>query len=223
MKKVIITLAALAASSAAVAGPSWTYVDLGYLRGSAAEVAVDLGDGAIDPTGVEKSQGYVLEGSFGFAEMWHVSGYYGSAKTKVDDNPDVEIDSFYNITGGIHPAITDSTDFVAEIGYTTWDLKDLNIKPTAYDLTVGVRSMLSDRFEIKALLAYQSGEADLDGIKDKFQIFAPTVGGQFFFTDNISVNLDYTWGDAQSGVLAAYGTGLASVADTAKFGVRWSF
>ena len=211
MKKVIITLAALAASSAAVAGPSWTYVDGAYTRSSSLEAA-----------GTDKAQGYELEGSFGFANIWHVAGVYGSAETEtLGDGGDLEIEDYYSIRGGVHPAISDSTDFVAEIGYTGWSVKSpagITVDPKAYDLTVGVRSMLSDRFELNGFLTYQSGDTDSDG-DDKFQIFAPTLGGQYFFTDNFSVNLAYTWGDIQSTVLAAG----AAVADTGRFGVRWSF
>jgi len=211
MKKVIIALAAMAASTGALAGPSWTYVDLAYTRSSSLEEA-----------GTDKSQGYELEGSFGFANIWHVAGFYGSAETDAVSGGTFEIEDYYNIRGGVHPAITDNTDFVAEIGYTGWSTKSAGgatADPKAYDLTVGLRSMLSDRFEINGFLTYQSGESDSGAADDKFQVFAPTVGGQYFFTDNFSVNLAYTWGDIQSTVLAAG----AAVADTGRFGVRWSF
>ena len=216
MKKAIIALAAMAASSAAVAGPSWTYIDGAYLRGSSAEQA-----------GTDKVQGYELAGSFGFANIWHVAGAYGAAENDVGPNA-AEIEDYYTITGGVHPAITDNTDFVAEIGYTSWALLNTPVNSvattsqdaTAYDLTVGVRSMLSDRFELNGFLTYQAGDTDAaSGTKDKFQIFAPSVGGQYFFTDALSVNLAYTWGDVQSSVTG--GTFIA--ADTARFGVRWSF
>lgn len=218
--------AALTTSTAALAeGPAWTYVDLGYLRSSSTEL--DSSPGAASGT-IDKSQGYVLDGSFGFAEIWHAGIYVGTAETKIDGAANLEIDTFYNVRVGLHPSVTDNTDFVAEIGYTTWDFATNAQnpsggigKPSAADITVGVRSMLSDRFELSAFLSYFRGEADIDGISDKFQIFAPQVGGQFFFTDNFSINLDYTFGDLQSSVLA--GSGLISVSDTAKFGLRWSF
>ena len=214
MKKVIIALAAMAASTGALAGPSWTYIDGAYLRGSSAEQA-----------GTDKVQGYELAGSFGFANIWHVSAAYGAAENDLGPNA-AEVEDYYNITAGVHPAITDSTDFVAEIGYTGWSLLNTAVNTgttsqdaKAYDLTVGVRSMLSDSFELNGFLTYQSGDTDAGSGPDKFQVFAPTVGGQYFFTDNFSVNLAYTWGDVQSTVVSS---GLGT-ADTGRFGVRWSF
>ena len=216
MKKVIIALAAMAASTGALAGPSWTYIDGAYLRGSSAEQA-----------GTDKVQGYELAGSFGFANIWHVAGAYGAAENDVGPNA-AEIEDYYTITGGVHPAITDNTDFVAEIGYTGWSLLNVDVAnggasadATAYNLTVGVRSMLSDRFELNAFLTYQAGDTDSSAATtgDKFQVFAPSVGGQYFFTDNFSVNLAYTWGDVQSSVVS----GGLGTADTGRFGVRWSF
>ena len=59
MKKLMIALAALAMSGTAVAGPSWTYVDLGYLVGDSAQKDAE-------------TEGLGLRGSFGFANMWHV-------------------------------------------------------------------------------------------------------------------------------------------------------
>ncbi len=202
MKKAIIALAAMGLSSAAMAGPSWTYVDGAYI------VSSSFNDQDID--------GYQLEGSLGLFNIWHIAGTYGSAD---DDGAGLgEIDSYYNVRGGVHPAITDSTDFVAEIGYTQWDLKNGPAdgqKPTAYDLTVGVRSMVADDFELNAFLSAQSGDLDGSGGNDDFTNLAPSVGGQYFFLDHFSVNVSYTWNDIQS---AAVGS-----SDTAQFGVRWSF
>ena len=147
MKNAIIAAAALAVSGTAIAGPSWTYVDLGYTRQSSIE------DPAIG-NNVDKSQGYELTGSFGFGNIWHVGATYGSAEAKVNNASDIELDKYYDLRAGVHPAITDSTDFVAEIGYTKWETKNagglnVNNKPKAYDITVGVRSMLSEKFELK--------------------------------------------------------------------------
>ena len=55
MKKLLVAAAAMAISTGAIAGPSWTYVDLGVV----------LGDGADD----EDLIGYGLRGSFGFGNI----------------------------------------------------------------------------------------------------------------------------------------------------------
>jgi hypothetical protein len=205
MKKVIIALAALAASSAAVAGPSWTFVDGAYIQQSSAE-----------SLGVKSSDGYEFSGSFGFLETWHVNGLFGNDTTKFNTaQADTELD-YWRIGAGAHPAITDNTDFVAEIGYTQWDVKDADpsVEPNAVDLVVGVRSMITDQFELNGYVTTQVGSTDFGG-DDDYTNFVPSVGGQYFFTDNFSVNMSYEWGSTQNLVLESK--------DSASFGVRWSF
>jgi opacity protein-like surface antigen len=205
MKKLVIALAAMGLSSAAMAGPSWTFVDLGYAEASSSE---ELG-------GTEDISGYDLTGSFGFAGIWHINGTYGTISAEPVSGSDVDVDR-YRIGVGVHPAITDSTDFVAEIGYTAWEVDvEGDPEPEAIDLTLGVRSMITDQFELNGFLATQVGSSDFGSPDDDFTNLAPSLGGQYFFTDNLSVNLNYTWGDIQS-VVAGSG-------DTARFGVRWSF
>ena len=208
MKKVMIALAAMGLSSAAMAGPSWTYLDIGYAESSSSE----------ELAGTENISGYDLTGSFGFG-IWHINGTYGTTSTELTSGPDVDVDR-YRIGAGVHPAITDSTDFVAEIGYTGWEIDSgtpPDAEPDAIDLTLGVRSMVTDQFELNAFLATQIGSSDFGSSDDDFTNLAPSVGGQYFFTDNISVNVNYTWNDVQSLAVGSL-TG-----DTARFGVRWSF
>jgi len=205
MKKVIIALAALAASSAAVAGPKWTYVDAGFVAQSTSEALA----------GTKDSQGYELTGSFGF-DIWHVNGTWGQDETKfVGSTPKTEVD-YWRIGGGVHPAVTDNTDFVAEIAYVGWEIKDTSpkVEPDAFEVLIGVRSMVADSLELSAGLATQFGSTDTGG-DDDFANFIPSLGGQYFFTDNISVNLEYNWLGTQDIVLGSK--------DSAKFGVRWSF
>ena len=209
MKKVMIALASMGLSTAAMAGPSWTFVDLGYAESSSSE----------ELAGTEDISGYDITGSFGFAGIWHINGTYGTITTESVGSPDVDVDR-YRIGAGAHPAITDSTDFVAEIGYTAWEVDaggGSDPEPEAIDLTLGVRSMVTDQFELNAFLATQIGSSDFGSSDDDFTNLAPSVGGQYFFTDNISVNVNYTWNDVQSLAVGSL-TG-----DTARFGVRWSF
>jgi len=195
MKKAILALAATAVTGTAVAGPSWTYVDLGYLRSSSISNDID---------------GYEVAGSIGFADMWHAQASYGTQEV---DGGGVEIDKYYSVNVGVHPAITDNTDFVADVGYTKWDIENGN-SPKVYTLGLGVRSMLTEKMELSALLTTQSGDLDA-GANDDLTNIVPELGGQYFFTDNVSVNVAYAWGNTEGVVL---GTG-----NQAKFGVRWSF
>ena len=204
MKKSLLAVAALTFSGAALAGPKWTYIDAGYIGQSSAEEVL----------GTKDSEGYELEGSFGFLDIWHVNGLYGNAETKFVGGGSDEVD-YYRIGAGVHPAITDTTDLVAELGYIQWDVKGANAEPDAIDLVIGVRSMLTERFELNAFLTTQIGSSDLGSSNDDFTIYVPSVGGQYFFTDNFSVNLSYEWGSTQNIVLSSK--------DSARFGVRWSF
>ncbi len=195
MKKAMIAVAAMAATGTATAGPACTYADLGYVESS------NFSD--------QDTDGYDLSGSLGIGEMWHLQGSWGNQER--DNGAEVDV---YELRAGVHPAITDNTDFVADIGYTKWDIDGANQKPDAYDIRIGVRSMLADNFEVNATLAAQSGDLD-DNASTDFTNLIPTVGGQYFFTDNVSVSLEYSWGGTQETVLGS--------SDAARFGVRWSF
>ncbi len=201
MKKAMIAVAALAATGTATAGPAWTYIDLGYIQSSTAEAV-----------GTEDSTGYDLAGSIGFGDMWHAQASWGNQETDSAGGGSLIDVDVYELRAGVHPAITDNTDFVADIGYTKWDVNGGG-KPDAYDIRIGVRSMLADNFEVNATLAAQSGDLDASGTD--FDNLIPTVGGQYFFSDNISVNLEYSWGGTQDVVVGSK--------DAARFGVRWSF
>jgi len=183
MKKLILALAAFALSGVAVAGPSWTYVDLGYVR-------ADSGDNDADA--------YGIAGSFGFGELFHVNAVWVDGTDSDDD----DFDS-YRIGAGLHPAVTDDTDLVLEIGYATISSDDFSNDPSWVDLTLGVRSMITDRFELNAAIVTAVGDDDIGGA-DGFTEVGINIGGQYFFNDAISINV-------------------VGSDEVVKFGVRWSF
>ena len=209
MRNIILAMAGLAVSGVAAAaeGPSWTYADASYWRGDSGE---------------DDSEAYVLEGSFGFADKYHVQGQYLSGEQNpfsvLDDSEDFD---GYRIKAGINPAVTDNTDFVFQVGY--FDLSqelgsgapDLDID--GYSLTLGLRSMFAEKVE---LFAYANVDvADLDagrfdlsdeGIDDEATEISAIIGGQYFFTDNFSLSLRYEDG----GIIND---------NAAQFGARWSF
>ena len=184
MKKLILALVAFALSGVAVAGPAWTYVDLGYLR-------ADSGD--------DDADAYALSGSFGMGSLFHVNADW-------IDGTDSDNDDFdgYRIGVGLHPAVTDDTDLVLEIGYATISWDDFSNDPSWIDLTLGVRSMITDNFELNAAIVTALGDDDI-GSDDDFTEVGLNVGGQYFFNDNISLNASI------------------SQNEVARFGVRWSF
>jgi hypothetical protein len=198
MKKFILVLAGLALSGIAVAGPSWTYVDLGYVQ-------LDSGD--------ESSDGFRLSGSLGIADMFHVNANYAQI-----DDAFFGLDDYdsYRIGAGIHPAVTDSTDLVVELGYTSGDFDDADVEPDFIDLTFGVRSMLTDSFELNAAIVAAKGSLDTGG-DDDFTDTGIRVGGQYFFTDAFSANVSATNGFGGSD------GNIAILDDSVQIGVRWSF
>jgi hypothetical protein len=198
MKKVIITLAALGLSSVAMAeGPSYTYVDVGYL-------GADSGD--------DQTTGAVLSGSLSLFENFHTNFSYSA----IDDSAQPLVDDYdvWRLAVGMHPAITDSTDLVLELGVSSGKFDDADVEPDAVDLTFGVRSMIADNFELNAAAIFEQGDTDTNA--GDFQNIAIRVGGQYFFTDAISVNVTATSGTSIS-------TGNLDNSDSIQIGGRWSF
>ena len=210
MRNLILALAGMAVSGLAVAGPSWTYFDAGYNR-------ADSGD--------DETDGFQLEGSFGFADKYHVQATYYDGEVGGSggsgDNPDYD---GYRLAAGINPAVTDGTDFVFQIGYFDLEEDDTGLRDDSvdgYDLRVGLRSMLTDNVEIFGYVNTVIGEADCDNggtcsilnvradDGDDFTEISAIVGGQYLFTDNIGLTLKYE----QDGLFG----------DNATFGARWSF
>jgi len=177
MKKLLVAAAALALSTGAIAGPSWTYVDLGAV----------LGDGSAD----EDTIGYGLRGSFGFGDLWHIQA--DVAGFEVNGGKDVlggSDDTIYTLRGGIHPAVTDNTDFVLDISYTGAESESvggaLKLKPKAYGLRTGVRSNIGN-LELRGFVALQGTDDDAGS---KTRQIVPTIGGQYNFSDAWSVGVD---------------------------------
>jgi len=204
MKKVLITLAALALSGTAMAGPSWTYVDLGYVTG-------DSGD--------ETTDGLALRGSFGFGSLWHIQADVvtseangGKGTTGGSDN------TGYVLRGGIHPAVTDNTDFVLDVAYSATEVDDgsggSTPEPNSIDLRTGVRSNIG-QLELRSFVTLAFGDTDLGGGATDFRSVNYTVGGQYNFNDAWSVGTDATVGNSSA---SNGGTG-----DLLNLYVRWSF
>ena len=195
MKKALVALAAMAISTGAIAGPAWTYVDLGVAIGNS------------DNQG-EDTQAYALRGSFGFANIWHIqadiaSGEFDGGKS-VSGGRDF---TSYVIRGGLHPAVSDNADFVLDIAYlSTEETNTSNAKATdkAYQLRTGVRADVG-KLELRSFVSWDFVDPD-DG--EKKRELGYTVGGQFNFSDAWSVGLD---------------TDILGEENLSNLYVRWSF
>jgi hypothetical protein len=182
MKKLLLTMAALALSTSAIAGPSWTYVDLGVV----------VGDGNAD----EDLIGYGLRGSFGFGDLWHIQADVASFEQnggKGNAGPPAGTDNtLYTIRGGIHPAVTDNTDFVLDISYTGAEVENSTTKdkPKAYGIRTGVRSNVG-KLELRGFVTLASTDNDLSGAAESKTLqIIPSIGGQYNFSDAWSVGAD---------------------------------
>lgn len=193
--------AALTVSSVAVAGPNYTYAQLGYV--------------AIDSEGSEDSGGFELNGSFGFADLFHVgggvfAGEFDGGKGKINDNGDegADVDAF-NIYVGVNPAITDNIDAIVRVGYGEAENKGKRggypFKPIAVDakterdflfLQFGTRALITEKFELNAFATYsagnikqkEAGDSAWTGKQD-FVDWTYTVGGIYNFTDMFAAGL----------------------------------
>jgi hypothetical protein len=229
MKKLILGLAAMALSATAMAGPSWTYAELNYV----------VGDSKEDSTGETELSGYNIQGSLAFFDLFHASAKYGTLDTgDLGDgylgNGLGDIDTA-GIRVGIHPAVTDSTDLYLEIGYTTSDFDDADMEPSEIDLAVGLRSMLSDKVEVRGGLTYAIGDTDdqclyiYDGgvydcgssSDDGYTDTRFNVGGSYHFTDAFSMDVD--WTNQQGGHYGGGALASSGGQDFLELGVRWSF
>jgi hypothetical protein len=215
--------AALTVSSIAVAGPSYTYVDLGFITA--------------DSQGKEDTGGFALRGSFGFADLFHVgatidSGEISGGRSKVsaDNLQGADFDA-YSLYFGVNPAMTDNVDLVVRVGYDAGEKKskdlitDVNNKREneALFLSFGTRAMLSEKFELNAFATYSAGDSQLkDSDEAKFDIanWSYTVGGEYYFTEMFSVGLDLSLEGATAGNVE---TGVGAYGNAANLHARLNF
>jgi hypothetical protein len=176
MRKALIALAAMAVSTGAIAGPAWTYVDLGVAIGNSSNAGED-------------TQAYSLRGSFGFANIWHVQAAFASGESDGGKGTTGGDDTTgYLIRGGLHPAVSDNTDFVLDIGYLSNEDDDGSTteKAKIYQLRTGVRADVG-KLELRSFVTWDFVDPD-DG--EKQRELGYKVGGQFNFSDAWSVGLD---------------------------------
>ena len=189
MKKAMIALAALAFMGTAIAGPNWTYVDAGYTRASSGEGVTD---------------GFLLRGSIGFMEMWQARVEYVDGQIDGGSPPGEDYDG-YLLAIGAHPAVSDSTDLVLEIGLFDGDVKDGGgtTGTDGYSLTAGLRSMWTDNLELNAFVSTVDASVDGCGSCDSTSVVVQ-AGGQYLFTDNLGVGVDVANGGGSGSVANFY-------------------
>ena len=168
----------LVAATPAVADISYNYVDLGVQR-----IELDVPGADVD------GDGFAIGGSFEIAEEWFVQAGYGTA----DFDFGVDLDQF-TLGLGYRSAISPTSDVFATVNYLRADVSASGLGSAdddGFGVSVGVRAMLNDVFELNGSIGY----VDLDEGGDGTSVSA---GGLYSFTDtfalgvNIGVDEDVT-------------------------------
>lgn len=161
---------AVAPMAVSAASPSYNYVDVGY-------VSADLDNGP-------SLDGYGLEGSFAINENFHVVAGYA----EVSKSP------FTLTTGsvslGYNYAMTSTTDLVARAGWVNGRVKVSGFgseSDNGWGAQAGVRSMLSEQFELNGFVNYVDIFDDSDTSLE--------VGGVYHFTEVVGLGASVDFAD----------------------------
>ena len=206
--------AALMVSSLAVAGPNYTYIDLGFVTANS--------------EGNEDTGGFVLRGSYG-EDLFHAGaeiavGELEGGKGK-GQNGNGQDTSGYRFYFGMNPAVTDNIDLIVRVGYRADDFKgdcqvsscyidelsgfftysddreitsgNYKIEQEAVFLELGTRALITEKFELNSYVTYSNGNTKIDQPliqtgqtnKDSFAQWAYRVGGEYYFTEMFSAGV----------------------------------
>ncbi len=189
--------AALACSGAAVAGPQWTFANIG----------IATGDG--DETDDTKFFGF--EGCLAVADIWHVRGEWATGETENNGGRDVDV---LELGVGLHRNISDSTDLVIDLFFGSIDEDDGGGGSTESDYlgySFGVRSMVTDEFEFNAAVNYADVDcpAGCGAASGSAVNVGGEIGGRYLFAEAISVGASLNWNGVHGDLLT--------------LNVRWAF
>ena len=218
MKRITLlaAIAAFSLSSIAVAGPNYTYIDLGFVTANS--------------EGNEDTGGFVLRGSYG-EDLFHAGAEIavgelegGKGKGEFGNGQDT---SGYRFYFGINPAVTDNIDLIVRVGYRADDFKgdcpesdgecyidelsgfftysddreitsgDYKIEQESVFLELGTRALVTEKFELNSYITYSNGNTKIDqpliepgqSGKDSFAQWAYRVGGEYYFTEMFSAGV----------------------------------
>ena len=177
MKKSILALALMTVSGAAMAqSPNWTKIDVSYLD---TDLDVGVAEASFD--------GFGLNGSVALNDNWMLFADY-KAVSEDANGGSADLDML-SVGGGYFRSVTDNTDLFATVslersersasagGITTSDGE------TGYGLGFGLRSMLTQSFELGGEIGYVNISSE-DIIRTRANAF-------YYFTDNVSVGVGY--------------------------------
>lgn len=176
-----LMLAGAYGSAQAANGPRYTYVEGGY-------VYTELDD----PTGSDTDldgNGLFVAGSFAVTDVVHLFGSYSDSDLKADFGVGSEEIDYQTLSLGVglNWALNDRIDLVGRAAWLDLEAEadEVNEDESGFGLSLGVRSMLTDSFEINAAINYVNLGSDLDetsfalglvyGVTD---MLALTLGGE---------------------------------------------
>lgn len=170
-----ILFATLSVSTISIAkSPSWNNIGVGY-------VSVDIEDSNFEPTG------FTLLGSKLINDNVYLHGNYRLVSEDVNNN-DVEL-STLNLGLGVRHGLDETTDLFGQISYLNAEIEVGNFSDdeNGYSLAAGVKSMLSDNFEVMVKATRDS----LDGESET----AFGIGASFYLNEKVSIGAGYQIAD----------------------------
>ncbi len=169
----LISLLALAGPALAD-GFDYNYLEAGYYE-------IDLDDSILDVDG----DGINIAGSFEVGQNMFVRAEYGTA----DLDFGVDLDELY-IGLGVHTPIGDSADFFGVVNYVSVEASALGVSADddGFGAIVGVRSMISESFEL-------SGHVEYIDLSDSGDDTSFGGSGWYYFSDTFAVGLTAEFSD----------------------------
>ncbi|WP_369007700.1 outer membrane beta-barrel protein [Colwellia marinimaniae] len=158
----------------ATQSPNWSYAEIGYIKGSVSSLE------QADFTGIH------LEGSVSFHENFFAFGRYRDISDSFN-RVDVEA-NLLNLGLGYRHGINDKTDFFTTASFASISTKVSYLSEhesndnNGYELSLGVRSMLTDSFEFMTAISYEKIEGNDTSFK---------FAGFYHFTENISAGVNF--------------------------------
>ncbi len=171
--------ALLVAGTAAAELPEWTYGQVGYFQG--------------DSFGTEQTDGFTVDGSIGFLDVWHFqAGYIDGSLGQGSVTNDFD---GWNVTIGAHPAINEKSQLVLNGYYfdTSYDVDGgegfgSSVDRDGFGLGVGVRTNVTDKVEASAIANWTDASFDEDSLSDDNDAtsISLVLGGRYNWTKNFS-------------------------------------
>ncbi len=159
------------------ASPSYDFVKAGYVQAD------------IEDAGDFEPSGFQIQGFKSLNENVYLTGRYGQLG---EDVSGVDIDLDYASAGvGYRYGLTQNTDFFGEVTYEYVNI-DVELDSISgeddngYGITAGIRSMLSEQFELRGAIRY----IDIEDNETAFEI-----GADYFFTPQFSFGATYVIAD----------------------------